>query len=169
MIFNFIELIKDLPMEYLKVFEKIGEEIGEFNDELIKVEPELTLIKDEAVDLLVTSTAHLFCSIKLSNLSLDQIKDDFVNFDKLTIESSDLNKNFQSFLSKYGKVAKAQRKFRKDENDLVLKYNLIKSSFQLTQQAFLLNLSINSILEIENHFLKKVKKWRSYAYKPDYK
>ena len=60
--------LSDLPLDALKVFEKIGEELGEFQDEIIKAKSPEDL-SEEAVDLLVTSMAAVEAFLRMAQSS----------------------------------------------------------------------------------------------------
>jgi ribA/ribD-fused uncharacterized protein len=180
--------ISGFELGLLTVFEKIGEEIGEFNDEIIKGTSRENL-EEEAVDLLVTSMAAVEACERATGLTdldfswRDTTKTN-VDYGRTNVGSAfDIAKlNLAQFISAYGRLARSQRKWRKklrenggdDTTKLNMKNPLywelrpasmdyLIASKNLATSAFELAEAIMPAYKVIRIYDNKVEKWATYS------
>lgn len=182
------DLIRGFELSSLTVFEKIGEEIGEFNDEIVKGSS-LESLKEEAIDLLVTSMAAVEACERATGLTegdfgwIGPSKTD-ADYGRANVGSAfDIAKlNLPRFISAYGRLARTQRKWRNKLRDnggeesvrLNMKNPLywelrpasmdyLIASKNLASSAYELATSFLSPKRVSQIFISKVDKWATYS------
>ena len=162
--------LSDLPLDALKVFEKIGEELGEFQDEIIKAKSPEDLA-EEAVDLLVTSMAAVEAFLRMAQSSGAGTA--FFWPSPSTSISSTASDVFHNvfdvgqatlplFISAYGRLARSQRKWRSKPSPEAAK-TYLDATLSLAAAAFTVAGSLQSREALVATYTKKVAKWRLYA------
>jgi ribA/ribD-fused uncharacterized protein len=160
---DFVEMIWPILQgkkePYLRVFEKIGEEIGEWQE--AKEQGGHEELLSESADLIVTSLSSPIC---FANNKDELCKQTILYFNNLASSydtEATAENNFATFVQAYGMLAKAQRKWRKNP----LEYNemAIAAGVRLVYQAVKVFLSLNPSGEKLNEVVKsKISKWLSY-------
>jgi ribA/ribD-fused uncharacterized protein len=173
---NIIQIVGDIwpilehkTTPYLRVFEKIGEEIGEWTEAKDKFDSDRTTraaLLSESADLIVTSIS--------SPIAFSQTIDDLINTFNQEIQEGwaqpnlrfnpfrdDFSREFLKFLHHYGLLARKQRLWRKEP----LKYQaeVIVDGIRLVECAVRLFLTIEpDPAMLMMVVTEKVDKWRSY-------
>ena len=168
--------LSDLPLDALKVFEKIGEELGEFQDEIIKAKSPEDLA-EEAVDLLVTSMAAVEAFLRMAQSSGAGTAFFWPSLPTPTLPSSSSSSPgvfhnvfevgqslLPQFISAYGRLARNQRKCRsKPTPEAGNAY--LDATLRLAATAFAVAESLQSREDVADTYTRKVAKWHFYATK----